>query len=140
MDTDRGHHLRSSEHENKPLTDLSIRYSPLSPSCLAQSYIKPTTIYPNSQLNPCEPIGDKKALTLISGTYHLTSTIVLSTKHSTTNGFHHDRIKDDMERVIMHSRVSLNSYNINAQVNYKVTTVIKRKTLMGWYAPLLAFA
>jgi hypothetical protein len=39
--------------------------------------------------------------------------------------YHHDRIKDDMERGVMHSRVSLNSYDINAQVNYKVLIVIK---------------
>jgi hypothetical protein len=45
-----------------------------------------------------------------------------------------------MELVLMDSRVSLNSYNINAQVNDKVIKVIKRKTLMGWYAPVLAFA
>jgi hypothetical protein len=31
-----------------------------SPSCPAQSHIKSTTIYSNSQLNPWEPIGDKK--------------------------------------------------------------------------------
>jgi hypothetical protein len=39
--------------------------------------------------------------------------------------FHHDRIKGDMERVVMHSRVSLNSYNINAHVNYNMMIVIK---------------
>jgi hypothetical protein len=52
----------------------------------------------------------------------------------------HDRNKDDVERVVMHPRVSLNSYNINAQVNYKVMTVIKQKTLMGRYAPVLVLA
>jgi hypothetical protein len=36
-----------------------------------------------------------------------------------------------MEWIIMHSRVSLNFYNINAQVNDKVIVVIKQKTLMG---------
>jgi hypothetical protein len=39
--------------------------------------------------------------------------------------FHHNRINGDMEQVIMHSRVSLNSYNINAQVNDKVITGTK---------------
>jgi hypothetical protein len=29
---------------------------------------------------------------------------------------HHDSIKDDLERVVMHFRVSINSYNVNAQV------------------------
>jgi hypothetical protein len=41
--------------------------------------------------------------------------------------YHHDRIKEDMERVVMHSRVLLNSYNVNAQINYKVMIVIKQK-------------
>jgi hypothetical protein len=45
-----------------------------------------------------------------------------------------------MEWVIMHSMVSLNSYNINAQVNDKVIVVIKQKTLIGWYAPVFDFA
>jgi hypothetical protein len=54
--------------------------------------------------------------------------------------FHHDGIKGNMKRVVMHTRVSLNSYNVNALVNYKVMTIIKWKTLMGWYAPVLAFA
>jgi hypothetical protein len=38
--------------------------------------------------------------------------------------YHHDRNHDDVERVVMHCRVSLNSYNVNAQVNYKVMTFI----------------
>jgi hypothetical protein len=54
--------------------------------------------------------------------------------------FHHDKIKGDMERIIMHSRVSLNSYNINAQFNDKVITVIEQKTLMGRCALVIAFA
>jgi hypothetical protein len=41
--------------------------------------------------------------------------------------FHHDRIKGDMERVVMQYRVSLNSNNVNAQVKYIVMTVIKQK-------------
>jgi hypothetical protein len=38
--------------------------------------------------------------------------------------YHHNRTKGDMDRVVMHSRVSLNSYIINAQV-IKVMMVIK---------------
>jgi hypothetical protein len=53
--------------------------------------------------------------------------------------FHHDRIEDTLERVIIYSRVSINSYNINAQA-FKVNTIIKVKILIGWYAPMLAFA
>jgi hypothetical protein len=41
--------------------------------------------------------------------------------------FHYNRIKDNLERVLMHSRVPLNSYNVNAKVN-KVNTVIKQKS------------
>jgi hypothetical protein len=40
--------------------------------------------------------------------------------------FHHDRVKDNMERIVMHSRISLNSYNVNTQVNYNVIIVIKQ--------------
>jgi hypothetical protein len=29
---------------------------------------------------------------------------------------HHNSIKDDLKRVVMHFRVSINSYNVNAQV------------------------
>jgi hypothetical protein len=39
--------------------------------------------------------------------------------------FHHDRIKENLERVVMHYRVPLNFYNIIAQVN-KVNTIIKQ--------------
>jgi hypothetical protein len=127
IDTGRGYHLQSSEHENKPLTDLLIRCSPLSPSCPARSHIKPSTIYSKISTHSMRTNRGSKVPTLTSGTCHSTSTVVLSTKHSTTNGFHHDRIKDDIEWIIMHSRVSLNSYNINAQVNYKVIIVIKQK-------------
>jgi hypothetical protein len=40
----------------------------------------------------------------------------------------------------IHSRVSFNSYSINALVNKNLKTVVKQKTLEGWYAPVLAFA
>jgi hypothetical protein len=46
--------------------------------------------------------------------------------------FHHDRIRDNTERVVVHSRVSLNSYNVNTQVNYKVKAtyrVVNRQSL-----------
>jgi hypothetical protein len=42
IDTGRGYHLRSSEYENRPLSLLPIRYSPLSPSCPTRSRIEPT--------------------------------------------------------------------------------------------------
>jgi hypothetical protein len=29
--------------------------------------------------------------------------------------YHHDRIKGAIERIVMHSRVSINAYNITAQ-------------------------
>jgi hypothetical protein len=39
INTGRGYHLWSSEYENKPLPDLPIWYSPLSPSCHAWSHV-----------------------------------------------------------------------------------------------------
>jgi hypothetical protein len=54
--------------------------------------------------------------------------------------FHHDRINDNVERVVIISTVPLNSYNINAQVNLESKDGYKAKILMGWYAPKLAFA
>jgi hypothetical protein len=66
-----------------------------------------------------------KALNLTSGVCHSTSTGVLSAKHNITNEiFHHDRVKV-IYRGIMHSRVSFNSYNINAQENNSLRIVIK---------------
>jgi hypothetical protein len=53
--------------------------------------------------------------------------------------FHHDRIKDNLERVVMHSRVLINSYNVNAQVIISKYGY-KANILIGQYAPMLAFA
>jgi hypothetical protein len=44
--------------------------------------------------------------------------------------YHHDRIKGATKRVVVHSRVSLNSYNINAQVTSNLKRVVKRKILI----------
>jgi hypothetical protein len=41
--------------------------------------------------------------------------------------YHHDRIKAATKRVVMHSRVSSNYYNINAQVTNNLKTVVKQK-------------
>jgi hypothetical protein len=41
IDTDGGYHRRRSEHDNRPLPDLPIQYSPLSPSCPTRCHIKP---------------------------------------------------------------------------------------------------
>jgi hypothetical protein len=53
-------------------------------------------------------------------------------------GHYYNRNKGDVERVVMQSRVSLNSYNVNAesyndQRNYKAKTLI-----MEWYGSVLA--
>jgi hypothetical protein len=37
-----GYHLQSSKYENRPISLLPIRYSPLSPSCPTRSRIEPT--------------------------------------------------------------------------------------------------
>jgi hypothetical protein len=42
IDTCGDYHLRSSEHENRPHTDLPIRYSPLSPNYPTRSQVVPT--------------------------------------------------------------------------------------------------
>jgi hypothetical protein len=42
INSGRGYHLRSSEHDNKPFLDIPIQNSPLSPSCPAQSQISAT--------------------------------------------------------------------------------------------------
>jgi hypothetical protein len=67
----------------------------------------------------------QKALNLTSETCHLTSTEVLSTKHSTTNGFSTTMGSRWYSKGIMHYRVSFNSYNINAQANNNLRTVWK---------------
>jgi hypothetical protein len=41
IDKGGGYHLRSSEYENRPLSLILIRYSPLFPSCPTQSRIGP---------------------------------------------------------------------------------------------------
>jgi hypothetical protein len=46
----RGYHLWSFEHNNIPLPDLPIRYSPLSPSCPAQFHIKLSINYSSSKI------------------------------------------------------------------------------------------
>jgi hypothetical protein len=81
-------------------------------------------IYSNSQHSFHEP-GYQKTLNLTSGVCHSTSTRVISTKHSTTNR-HSTTIRARCyTKGIMHSRVSFNSYNINAQVKNNLRTVIK---------------
>jgi hypothetical protein len=51
------------------------------------------------------------ATRLLSWFYQLSIAVLMN--------YHHDWIKGDMERVVMYSRVSLNSYNINAQATIK---------------------
>jgi hypothetical protein len=60
----------------------------------------------------------------MSGVWHSTSTRVLSAKHNLLTDFPPDRI-EVIYKSIMHSRVSFNSYNINAQVNNNLRIVIK---------------
>jgi hypothetical protein len=56
-----------------------------------------------------------KSHNLTSGICHSTTTVVLSAMHSTTIDYHHDSTKVDIQMVLMHSTVLINSYNINAQ-------------------------
>jgi hypothetical protein len=39
--------------------------------------------------------------------------------------FHHGRIKDDMERIVMQSTVSTKLLHVNAQFNYTIMAVLK---------------
>jgi hypothetical protein len=43
--------------------------------------------------------------------------------------YHHDRIKGATKRVAMHSKVSSNTYNINAQVTSNLKIDVKQKNL-----------
>jgi hypothetical protein len=116
---------KALEHENISLSAVPIRYSPLSPSCPVWSHIKSSSIYSNSQTKPS--MNQHGIEALISFVEHATRLLplVYILCIAILMDYHHDRVKGDMERVVMHSRVSLNSYNINAQVNYKVTAVIR---------------
>jgi hypothetical protein len=76
----------SSEYQIRPVPFLSIKYSPFSPNCPPDLILNHSIIYSSSQYSFHEP-GYQKALNLTSGVCHSTSTSVLSTKHSITNGF-----------------------------------------------------
>jgi hypothetical protein len=53
----------------------------------------------------------------VSGTCHSTSTVGLYTKYiAVLMDYYDNRSKGDVERVVIDSSVSSNSYNINAQV------------------------
>jgi hypothetical protein len=114
-DTGGGYHLgapnfRSNNSSSFP---FSILRFPL--ITLPDLILNHSTNYLSSQHSNLEP-GYKKALNLMSGICHSTSTGVLSTKHSTTNRFSTTIGARWYTKSIMHSRVSFNSYNINAQI------------------------
>jgi hypothetical protein len=83
----------SSEYQIRPLIHLPIQYSPFSPNCPAQSPFMPFyQLFKFSTFHFTNQVI--KALNLASGVCHSTSTRILSTKHSITNGFfHYDRIR-----------------------------------------------
>jgi hypothetical protein len=114
----------SSEYQIKPLPFLPIQYSPFSPNCPPGLILNHSIIYSSSQHSFHEP-GFQKALNLMSGVCHSTSTGVLSTKHSITNGFSTMIGSKWYTKGIMYSRVSFNSYNIKAQINNNRRIVIK---------------
>jgi hypothetical protein len=97
------------------LSFLSIQYSPFSPNCPARSPIM--SFYQLIKFSTFQSwTRVKKVLSLVSGICHSTSTRVLFTKHSTTNGFSTTIGARRYKKGIMHSKVSFNSYNINAQI------------------------
>jgi hypothetical protein len=77
------------------------------------------------QLNHSINYSRSQHTNLVSWTCHLTSTKVLSAKHGTTNGFSTTIGSRWYKKGIMHSSVSFNSYNINAQVNNNLRIIIK---------------
>jgi hypothetical protein len=91
----------------------SILYFPL--IAVPDLILNHSIIYSSFQHSFGEP-GYQKALNLTSGVCHSTSTGVLSTKHSITNGFSTMIGSRWYTKGIMHSRVSFNSYNVNAQI------------------------
>jgi hypothetical protein len=114
IDTDVGYHLGAPNLWSIPLIILPIQYSPLFPNCPARSHFKPFYQLFNSQPFSFTNQGIK-ALNLMSEIYHSTSTGVLSTKHSTTNGFFIMIGSKWYIKGGMHSRVLINSCNVNAQ-------------------------
>jgi hypothetical protein len=114
----------SSEFQIRPLPFLPIQYSPLFANCPPGLILNHSINYSSSQHSIHEP-GYKKALNLMSATCHSTSTKVLSAKHSTTNGYSTMIVSRWYTKGIMLSRVSSNSYNINAQVNNNLRIVVK---------------
>jgi hypothetical protein len=86
IDTGGSYHLEvlNSRSDHSPSFQSSILYFPLiAPPDLILNH---SIIYSSSQHSFHEP-GYQKVLNLASGVCHLTSTEVLSTKHSITNGF-----------------------------------------------------
>jgi hypothetical protein len=55
----------------------------------------------------------------------LPSTCLLSI--AVLTDYYYNRNKDDVERIVMHSMISSNSYNINAQVKYQPNILIKQE-------------
>jgi hypothetical protein len=115
IDTGRGYHLRApnirSDHSSS--FPSSILHFPLiAPLGLILNH---SIIYSSFQHSFHEP-GYQKALNLTSGVCHSTFTGVLSTKHNITNKFSTTIGSRWYTKGIMHSRVSFNSYNINAHI------------------------
>jgi hypothetical protein len=114
INTGGGYHLGALNirSDHFPSFPSSILHFPL--IALSGLILNHSIIYSSSQHSFHEP-RYQKALNLASGVWHSTSTGVLSTKHSINNGFSTTIGARWYTKGIMHSRVSFNSYNINAQ-------------------------
>jgi hypothetical protein len=60
IDSSGAYHIRSSKHDNRPLPDLSIRYSTLSPSCSTRSHF--CAINQSLHINHIGPPSEERAL------------------------------------------------------------------------------
>jgi hypothetical protein len=111
------YYLQSFEHENTPLFAHPIRYSLLSPGCLTRCQFKETfRSLKETNQTISKPMGiiflisRVETATQLQLLVYILSTVVL-TDH------YYSRNNSDVEGVVMQTRVSSNSHNVNAQVN-----------------------
>jgi hypothetical protein len=114
IDTGGGYHLEAPNfrsYHSSSFTSSILHFPLIAPPGLQLCH---SINYSSSQHFSHGPVY-QKALNLTSGVCHSTSIRVLSTKHNITNEFSTTIGSMWYTNGIIHSRVSFNSYNINAQ-------------------------